>query len=164
MIGENLLGATFMQGESAGQRVGCMVRNPKELADCRDVGLAARPIESLGDIEDEVGTQQRETSGEAAVGFEPIYLAHSTERSLHRVDGGRLVPLGVQVWLREVGSEGPTGRLVGLRGVGVRPGSLSRRLGFEIEGESDPNCQMSPFYKKGRPRETSQDEFMRSRN
>jgi PAS domain-containing protein len=33
------------------------VRDAEELADCRNVGLAARSIEALGNIEDEVRTE-----------------------------------------------------------------------------------------------------------
>ena len=87
--------------------------NPEELADCGNVGFAARAVEAFGDVEDEVGTEQREPSGEAAVGLEAVDLAYRAERPLHRIDGGGLVPLGVEIWLREIGSEGPTGRLVG---------------------------------------------------
>jgi hypothetical protein len=82
------------------------------------------------------------------IGLEPIDLTDRAERPLHRIDGGGLIPLGVEIWLREVGSESPTGRLVGRRRVGVRPGWVSRRLGFEIKGESDPNCQTLSSTKK----------------
>jgi len=90
-----------------------VIRHPEELADCRNVGFAARSVEAFGDVEDEVGTEQREPSGKAAVGLEAVDLAYGAERPLDRIDGGGLIPLGVEIWLREIGSEGPTGRLVG---------------------------------------------------
>jgi len=113
VIGEDLLGSTLMEGETTGERIRGVIRDPQELADCRNVSFAARSVEAFGDVEDEVGTEQREPSGKAAVGLEAVDLTYRAERPLHRIDGGGLVPLGVEVWLREIGSEGPTGRLVG---------------------------------------------------
>ncbi len=130
------------------QRVRGVAGHAEELADGRDVRLAVGAVESFGDVEDEVGPEQREPRGEAGVGLEAVDLADRAERPLHRIDGGGLVPLGVEIWLMEVGAEGPTGRLVGRRGFGVRPGWTSRRRGFEIEGESDPNCQRLPLQKR----------------
>jgi hypothetical protein len=90
-----------------------MIGNAQELADGGNVGFATRAVETFRDVEDEVGTQEGKPRRKMTVGFETIDLADSAECPLHRIDGCGLVPLGVQVWLREVGSEGPTGRLVG---------------------------------------------------
>ena len=147
-MGENLLGSGLVQCEAERERIRGVAGHAEELADCRNVRLAVRPVEPFGDVEDEVGPEQGQPRGEAGVGLETINLAHGAERPLHRIDGGGLVPLGVQVGLMEVGSEGPTGRLVGRRGFGFRPGWTSRRRWFEIKGESDPNCQRIPLQKR----------------
>src|SRR5687768_12366677 len=145
---ENLFASRLMQGEAQRERIRSMARHAEELADCRNVRLAIRPVEPFGDVEHEVGAEQRESGREAGVRLETIDLADSAQCPLHRIYGGGLIPLGVQVWLRKVGSESPTGRLVGRGGFGVRPGWSSRRRRFEIEGESDPNCQRDSSTKK----------------
>ncbi len=145
---EDLFASRLMQGEAQRERIRSMAGHAEELADCRDVRLAIRPIEPFGDVEHEVGAEQRESGREAGVGLEAIDLTHGAQRPLHRIDGGGLIPLGVQVWLRKVWSESPTGRLVGRGGVGVRPGWSSRRRRFEIKGESYPNCQRDSSTKK----------------
>jgi hypothetical protein len=123
--------------------------NAEELADGGDVPLAVRPVQSLGDVEDEVRLDEREPSGEAGVGLEPIDLAYGPERALHRIDGRGLVPLGVEIGLRKVVAERPTVGIVRGGGVGRGPGcGIRRRTGLEIEGESDPNCQRISSTKK----------------
>src|SRR6185312_1086905 len=121
----------------------------EELADGRDVSLAVGPVETLGDVEHEVGLDEREPRGEAGVGLEPIHLADAPERTLHRINGGGLVPLGVEIGLRQVVAESPTIGIV--RGGGVRRGpgcGIRRRTGLEIEGKSYPNCQAISSTKK----------------
>ena len=51
--------------------------------------------------------------GEHLVGLEAVDLAHAAERALHRIDRGGLVPLGVEIRLREVGAERATVGIVG---------------------------------------------------
>jgi hypothetical protein len=82
-----------------------VVRDAEELADGRDVPLAIGSVQALGDVEDEVGTGQCQARGEALIGLEPVHLAHRTERALHRIDGGGLVPLGVEIRLVELVAE-----------------------------------------------------------
>ena len=62
------------------------------------------------------GRMQREPRGEAGVGLEPVDLADGAERALHRIDGGGLVPLGVEIGLREIVAERPTVGIVRRRG------------------------------------------------
>jgi hypothetical protein len=134
--------------EAERERVRGVARHAEELADGRDVRLSVGAVESFGDVEDEIGPEQRELGRKAGVGLEAVDLADRPQRPLHRINGGWLVPLRVQVGLLKVWSEGPTGRLVGRRGFGFRPGWTSRRRWFEIEGESDPNCQRLPLQKR----------------
>ena len=125
--------------------VGGVVGYGEELTDRGDVRLPACPVESFGDVEDDIGTEQREPGREPAVGLEAMDLPYGAERPLHRIDGCGLIPLSVQVGLVEVGAKASTRRFVGWRGFGDRPGWVSRRRGFEIKGESDPNCQRLPL-------------------
>jgi len=160
VVRHDLLGAPLVEREAEGQRIGGVIRDAEELADGGDVALAVRAVEALGDVEDEVGTDQREPRGEALVGLEPEDLAHRPEGGLDRVDGGGLVPLGVEIGLSEIVAKGSRGDVVGERGGGgVRPGWVSRRLGFEIEGESYPNCQRRPLQKRPSAKETSRHEL-----
>jgi len=99
---EDLLGSALMEREAERERVRCMAGDSQELADGRDVRLAVGPIEAFRDVEHEVGPEQSEAGREAAVGLEPMDLADGAESALHRIDGGGLIPLGVQVWLRKV--------------------------------------------------------------
>jgi hypothetical protein len=76
-------------------------------------------------------------------------MAEGTERALHRIDGGGLVPLGVEIGLRKVVAESPTVGIVRRGGVGRGPGcGIRRRTGLEIKGESYPNCQAISSTKK----------------
>ena len=145
---EDLFAPRLMKSEAQRQRVRRMAGHAEELADCRNVRLAIRAVESFGDVEHEVGAEQGEPRRKAGVGLEAINLTDGAQRPLHRIYGGGLIPLGVQVWLRKVWSESPTGRLVGRGGFGFRPGWSSRRRRFEIKGESDPNCQRDSSTKK----------------
>src|SRR5688572_29023163 len=99
---QNLLGSCLMQSEAERERVRRMARDPEKLADCGNVRLAVRTVEAFSNVEDEVGTEQRETRGEAGVGLEAIDLANRAQGSLHRIDGGGLIPFGIQVGLLEV--------------------------------------------------------------
>jgi hypothetical protein len=145
---ENLLGSALMEREAERERVRCMAGDSQELADGRDVRLAVGAIEAFRDVEHKVGPEQSEAGREAAVGLEPMDLADSTESALHRIDGGGLIPLGVKVRLMEICSESPVVASGRGRGFGVRPGWVSRRRWFEIEGESYPNCQRLPLQKR----------------
>src|SRR3954463_5808754 len=104
---ENLLGPALMEREAERERVRRMAGDSQELADRRDVRLAVGAIEAFRDVEHEVGPQQSQSGREAAVGLEPMDLAHGAESALHRIDRGGLVPLGVQVRLMEICSESP---------------------------------------------------------
>src|SRR3954454_19458420 len=68
VIGEDLLGSTLVKRETTGEGIRGVIRDPEELADCRNVGFAARSVEAFGDVEDEVWTEQVAASGKAAVG------------------------------------------------------------------------------------------------
>src|SRR3989337_854504 len=61
------------------------------------MGLAARAVEALGHVEDDVGAGEGKFLREERVGFEPDDPAEETEGLLHRADGGWVVPLGVRV-------------------------------------------------------------------
>ena len=61
-------------------------------------------------------------AGKLAVGLEADHLADGAERALDGVDGGGLVPLGVEIGLREIVAERPTVGIVGGGGVGRGPG------------------------------------------
>jgi hypothetical protein len=62
---------------------------------------------------------------------------------LHRVDGAGLIPLGVEIGLRKVGTKTAVGgdaAGVGLgKGLGGGPGCVSRRIRFQLIGQSDTN-------------------------
>jgi hypothetical protein len=149
VVRHHFLGAPLVEGETEGERVGGVARDAEELADGRDVSLAVRPVEALGDVEDEVRLNERQPRGEARVGLEAVDLAHGPQRALHRIDGGGLVPLGVEIGLGKIVAEAPTVGLVRGGGVVHGPGCwFRRRIGLEIEGESDPNCQRCPSTKK----------------
>ena len=149
VVRHHFLGAPLIEREPEGERVGRVARNAEELADGRDMPLAVRPVEPFGDVEHEVRLDQGEARGKAGVGLEPVDLADGAERALHRIDGGGLVPLGVEIGLRKVVAERPTVGIIQGGGVGRGPGcGFRRRTGLEIEGESDPNCQGCPSTKK----------------
>ena len=124
VVRHHFLGAPLVEREAEGQRVGGVARDAEELADGRDVSLAVRAVEPLGDVEHEVGLDQREPRGEAGVGLEPVDLADGAERALHRIDGGGLVPLGVEIGLGKVVAERPTVGIVRGGGVGRGPGCV----------------------------------------
>ena len=63
-IGEHLLGAALVSAEAERERIGGVIGDAEELADGRDVAFAVRAVEPLGDVEDEVGTGEREARGE----------------------------------------------------------------------------------------------------
>jgi hypothetical protein len=107
-VAQDLFGAPLVQREAECQRVRGVIRDAEELADRRDVALAVGAIEPLRDVEDEVGADQREAGGEHLVGLEAVDLPHAAERALHRIDGGGLVPLGVEIRLRQIGAERAT--------------------------------------------------------
>ena len=59
------------------------------------------------------GRTSASRAGKHLVGFQAVDLAHAPQRALHRIDGGGLVPLGVEIRLREVGAERATVGIVG---------------------------------------------------
>src|SRR4029450_2106577 len=69
-VGEAPLGPPLVERETEGQRVGRVTGDAEELADRGDVALAVRTVEALGDVEDEVGSDQREPRGKALVRLE----------------------------------------------------------------------------------------------
>jgi len=101
-----------MEREATGQGVRGVIRDAEELADGRHMSLTTGAVETFRDVEDEVRPQECQASREAVIGLQAVHLTHSAERSLHRIDGCGLIPLGIEIWLRKVGSECPTGRLV----------------------------------------------------
>ena len=153
------LARPLVEREAEGQRVRGVAGHAEELADGRDVPLAVRAVEALGDVEHEVGPEQREPRGEAVVGLEAVDLADGAERALHRIDGGGLVPLGVEIGLREIVAERATVGIVGRGGgVGSAPAGLAGASGLRLKA-SPIRTAKGTLYKKGRPRETSQDEL-----
>jgi hypothetical protein len=134
-----------VEAERQGERVGRVVRDAVELADGRDVALTVGTVEPFGDVEDEVGACGGEPGGERLRGFQADDLAYRGERALDRVDGAGLVPLGVEIGLRKVGTKATVGGdAVGVRlgkRLGGGPGCVSRRIRFEVLGKSDTNCQ-----------------------
>ena len=126
-----------------GERVGGVVGDAEELADGRDVPLAVRAVEPLGDVEHEVGAGRAEPLGEGRVGLEADDFAEWWRAPLDGVDGAGLVPLGVEIGLLEVVAQHALRRwecrdvLVGIGDYGggrVRPGDWCRCLWLEIEG------------------------------
>ena len=151
VIREDLLGAPLVEREAEGQRVGGVVGDAEELADRGDVPLAVRAVEALGDVEDEVRPDQREPRGEAVVGLEPVDLADGAERALHRIDGGGLVPLGVEIGLREIVAERPTVEDSSEEGeAGSAPAGLAGASGLRLKA-SPIRTAKGALYKKGRP-------------
>src|SRR4029453_15552105 len=135
--------------EAEGERVRGVAGHAEELADRRDVSLAIGAPEALRDVAREGGGEEGEARGKALVGLEPVDLTDGGERGLDGVDGGGLVPLGVEIGLRKIATQRAHAGFVGRRGGGgIRPGWVSRRLGLEIEGESYPNCQRHPLQKR----------------
>jgi hypothetical protein len=125
------------------------------------MALAICPIQSFGDVEDEIGLGSPEAYGEVLDRFKPDHLAQWAQCLLDGVDGLGFVPFGVEVGLREIVTEVPGG--TGSGGDSTSPGALGRSLWSEIEGESYANCQTCPlsvwlprFSKKGRPYRASQ--------
>src|SRR5690606_16113052 len=125
-----------------------MAANPEVLADCRDVALAVGAVQSLGDVEHKVGTGGAERRGEILVGLEANDLAHRGERALDGVDCAGLIPLGVEVWLGEIGAEGAEGLVQFGGGLEARSGISVRSTRLEIEGESYPNSQVDLLLQK----------------
>jgi hypothetical protein len=112
------------------------------------VALPTRSEQAFGDVEDEVGPIVEELRGKVLVGLETDDFAQSGERVLHGVDRCRVVPLDVEVGLRKVGAESPTGRLVSGRGVDRWSGTDRRDLRLYVESETDPNWQSDPLQKR----------------
>src|SRR5262249_45000596 len=102
---ENLLGAPLVETEPQRERIRSVIRHAEELADCGNVTLTARPEQSFGDVEYEVGPVVEQFGWEVLVGLETDHLADEVERTFYGVDRCRVVPLDVEVGLREVGAE-----------------------------------------------------------
>ncbi len=148
VLRHHLLGAALVERERQGEGVGRVVRHPQEFADRGDVALATGTVESLGDVEDEVGSLGGEPGGEVRGGFEQDDLAHRAERRCHGCDGGGFVPLGVEVGLREVRAELAIGGGSGGERLGLPSGRVSRSDGLLVVCESYPNSQRRPSTKK----------------
>ena len=143
MLEQHLLRPALVQAERERERVGCMAGDAVELTNGRDVSLAVRAIESLGDVEHEVGPGGTELLREALVRFEEHHFSHGGERRGDRVDGALLVPFGIEIGLLQVvaqhalrrGNCGDVLVVLGDYGGGrVRPGDWCRCLRLEIEG------------------------------
>jgi hypothetical protein len=98
------------------------------------VRFSAYPEESFGHIEDEVGSAFHEPPGKIGDGFQANDLAQWMKRPLDCVDGGRFVPLGVEIGLLEIVPKGSAVGTCGNGGVDACPGSSSRRQRLEVEG------------------------------
>ena len=143
MLEQHLLRPPLVEAEREGERVGGVVRDAEELADGRDVPLAVRAVEPLGDVEHEVGSGSAELLREALVRLEEHDFSYGGERRGDCVDGALLVPLGIEIGLFQVVAQHTLRRgncgdvLVGLGDYGggrVRPGDWCRCLRLEIEG------------------------------
>jgi hypothetical protein len=158
-LGQDLLGPPLMEAEGEGQRVGGVAGDTIELADGRDVTLAVHAVEPFGDVEDEVGAGGAELLGERLVVFEADHFAEGGEGGGHRIDGGGLIPFGVEVGLGEIGAESAG---VDGGGIGSCPGHGGRRIGFEIVRESYPYSQKILVQKRspGGGDPTIADEFL----
>ena len=86
-----------MQCQRECERVGAGVRNVQVLAQRGDVRLATRPVQSLGHIEDDVGTGERKFLRQEFVGFETNDGAKETQSLIDRVDGRRVIPFCVGI-------------------------------------------------------------------
>ena len=121
---QDLLRAALVEAERERERVGGVVGNPVELADRRDVPLAVRAVEPLGDVEHEVGPGGAEPLGEALGGLEADHLADGGERRRDGVDRAPARPTRRR------------GRAARDRCGGVRPGETAS--GVTGEGEPAP--------------------------
>jgi hypothetical protein len=147
-LGEDLLGPPLVEGEGERERIRGVVRNAEELADRGDVAFTVRAVKPLGDVEDEIRPGGEELRGERLVRLEADHLAERRERALDGVDGAGLIPLGVEIGLREIGAEGAEGLVEIGGGLEARSGIRGRSCWFEIEGESYPNSQVDLLLQK----------------
>ena len=91
---EDLLGARLVEAERERERVAAGVGNAVELADRRNVRLAVRAAQALGDVEDDVGALGAQPLGEIVARLEANHLAVPRERAGDGVDRLGGVPLG----------------------------------------------------------------------
>jgi hypothetical protein len=118
---ENVLGARLVEAEREREWIAARVGDVEKLADRRNVGLTVRAVESLGDVEDDVGAFGAEALGECFGRFEADDVSIGGERGSDGVDRVGGVPLRVRVvdtgrlflgaWLRGDRAHQPYGRL-----------------------------------------------------
>jgi hypothetical protein len=97
VIGENLLGACLVQRQRQRERVARGVRDVQVFADRGDVRFAILAVQPFGHVEDELDARARKFLREGGVGVKSDDAAEETKSLLHRIDGGWLVPLSVDV-------------------------------------------------------------------
>jgi len=92
--GEGLLRSRFVEAEREREGVASGVRNSVKLADRRNVGFAVHPVESFGDVEDDVWSRLPEPFRKIFVRLEANNFSEAGESRFNRGDRGRAIPLG----------------------------------------------------------------------
>ena len=95
------------------------------------------------------GRMSASRAGKLALASRRYDLADGAERALHRIDGGGLVPLGVEIGLRKIVAERPTVGIVGGGGVGRGPGVVSPvRSGLRLKASPIRTAKGAPLQKR----------------
>ena len=102
VIGKDFLGPRFVETDAERQRIGSGVGNIQHFAYRRDVGLAIRPEDPLGDIENQMRPETLETRVGLIVGFDREDAMTFSERRAYGGYGFVGIALGEEIEWRFV--------------------------------------------------------------